>query len=151
MLNKRSEQWREYIQGKQMENQLGIDLLIQQYGRDHAKTHPQHWTQLSNQMSREEREINDRFLPEVDEVKKQGATQCCYWGCKTPNGIGGEQKLLRCTGCGIAKYCCKEHQLLDWKWEHKGECMVNLPDWLNAEMEQDRVRNLSGDYEDYKS
>ena len=151
MLNERSEEWREYIQGKQMESQLGIDLLNHKYGKDHAKTHPQHGMQFMNQMKEGEREINGRFLSEVDKVKKQGATRCCYWACNTPSGLGEGETLLRCTGCGIAKYCCKEHHRLDWKWEHKGECTVNLPGWLNAEMEQDRVRNMNGDYADYKS
>eukprot|EP00956_Cyclotella_meneghiniana_P025425 scaffold53078_cov32-Cyclotella_meneghiniana.AAC.2 len=151
MLDERSYRWKEFIQGKQMENRLQIDVLIQKYGRDHAKTQPHHWIELKKKFDKEEREINDRFLPEVDEVKKKGASQCCYWGCKTPNGVSAGSKLLRCSGCGFAKYCCKEHQLLDWKWEHKGECTVNLPDWLNAEMEEDRKRNINGDYTDYKS
>jgi len=150
MLNKRGEKWGEYIQGKQMETRFETEMLISKYGKDHAKTHPQHWIKLMSKAKQEECEINDRYLPEVDEVKKQGATQCCYWACKTPKGLD-EHKLLRCKGCRIAKYCCKEHQLLDWKWEHKGECTVNLPNWLVAEYEQDRVRNMNGDYTDYKS
>ena len=89
------------------------------------------------------------FLPEVDDVKSRGVSQCCYWACKTPTGIGEEKKLLKCTGCGIAKYCCKEHQKLDWSWEHKGECTVNLPAWFVAEMEQERLDNINGNYEDY--
>ena len=89
-----------------------------------------------------------RFLAENDHVmKNQGASQCCYWACKTPNGCDGG-KLLKCSACGIAKYCCKEHQQLDWKWEHKGECTASLPGWLKEEMEQDRLRNLKGDYDD---
>lgn len=150
MLNERAEKWGEYIQGKNMQKTLQRDMLIQRYGTNHAQTHPQHWTQLTTEWNAEEREINDRFLPEVDSVKNQGVTQCCYWACKTPNGLGEEKKLLKCTGCGIAKYCCKEHQLLDWKWEHKGECTVNVPDWLNEEMEQDHLRNLNGDYSEHK-
>ena len=36
------------------------------------------------------------------------------------NGFTGT-KLLTCGGCGIVKYCCREHQLLDWP-AHKLDC-----------------------------
>ena len=150
MLNDRSNRWRDFVQGKQMEQRFQIEDLVRKYGKNHAQTHPQHWIKLMNELKTGEREINDRFLAEVDEVKSKGVTQCCYWACKTPNGLGEGKKLLKCAGCGIAKYCCKEHQIADWKWEHKGECTVNVPDWLNTEMDKDRLRNLNGDYEDYK-
>ena len=149
-LNERAEKWRYEVQEKQMQQVLHRDILILNYGKNHAKTHPEHWIKITSELKKDERDINNCFLPEIDNVKKEGMTQCCYWVCRTPNGIGEETKLLRCTGCGIVKYCCKEHQLLDWKWEHKGECTVNLPDWLNREMEQDRLNNLDGDYADYK-
>ena len=150
MLNRRSAQWKEFITDKQMEQTLQRELLIQKYGKNHARTHPQHWIELTNKLGKQEKEINDRFLPEVDEIKKRGASQCCYWRCTSPTGMAELRKLSKCAGCGIAKYCCKEHQLLDWKWEHKGECTKNLPDWLVAEYERDRVCNLAGDYKDYK-
>jgi hypothetical protein len=96
----------------------------------------------------DERKINERFLSENDEfLKNEGADQCCYWACKTPNGREEQDlKLMTCTGCGIVKYCCKEHQKLDWKWEHKGECTLNLPEFLKQEIALDREKNLKGDY-----
>jgi len=151
MLNERSARWKEEVGGKQMYNTIRHEELTIKYGKDHARTHPEHWINLGKELKADERELNDRFLSEVDDVKSQGVSQCCYWACKTPTGIGEEKKLLKCTGCGIAKYCCKEHQKLDWSWEHKGECTVNLPAWFIAEMEQDRLDNINGSYEDYKT
>lgn len=28
----------------------------------------------------------------------------------------------KCTGCKLVFYCGKEHQILDWKKEHKSKC-----------------------------
>jgi hypothetical protein len=108
--------------------------------------HQQHWMAFMEESVAEERELNDKFLAETDEImQNQGASQCCYWACKTPHGNDG-RPLSRCTGCKIVKYCCKEHQALDWDWEHKAECTSVLPDWYKAELEADRERNLRGDY-----
>lgn len=38
------------------------------------------------------------------------------------------EKLLRCGGCKAVHYCTKQHQALDWKGSHKGEC----PTWRQA-------------------
>lgn len=37
------------------------------------------------------------------------------------NGSSGQQELARCSACKMVWYCCKEHQVLDWK-EHKSQC-----------------------------
>ncbi|CUG86296.1 zinc finger protein, putative [Bodo saltans] len=34
------------------------------------------------------------------------------------------EKLLRCGGCKAVHYCTKQHQALDWKGSHKGECQT---------------------------
>lgn len=149
-LNERARYWTDFIISENMQKKMKVESLIQKYGRDHGSTHPQHWHGLTREWGAEERQINDRFLAENDDViRNKGASQCCYWACETPSGADGK-KLLKCTGCGIAKYCCKEHQALDWRWEHKGECTLAVPDWFKQEIEQDRQRNLNGDYEDYK-
>ncbi|RNF15564.1 uncharacterized protein Tco025E_05484 [Trypanosoma conorhini] len=31
-------------------------------------------------------------------------------------------KLLRCGGCKVDMYCCKKHQIMDWKGGHKKSC-----------------------------
>jgi len=93
-------------------------------------------------MKTKEKAINDDFLEDVSRAFKEGASQCCYWGCEKPDA----EKLLKCAGCGVVKYCCKEHQKLDWKWEHKYECTKSVPKNLLDEMEADRKRNLRGNY-----
>lgn len=156
-LNERAEKWGDYVQGRQMQFQFQTEALITKYGKNHNVTHPEHWQKQVAEMTADERELNDRFLAENDDImKNQGTSQCCYWACETPNGRKdqggrGGTKLLKCSGCGIVKYCCKDHQLLDWKWEHKGECTTNVPTWLKEEYEQDRLNNLNGSYEDYKT
>ena len=155
--NARAEKWQEYITEKQLEVTLQRDLLNLKYGTEYLKNHPEHWNNLTKQLKRQEREMNDKFLAENDEIFKDGASQCCYWACETPNGQQrydshgrSSSLLLRCAGCGIAKYCCKQHQKLDWVWEHKGECKLNVPEFLRREIEQDRLRNLNGNYTSYR-
>jgi len=90
-----------------------------------------------------ERAVNEEFLADVARVFEEGASQCCYWGCKQPDA----DKLSRCSGCGVVKYCSKEHQMLDWKWEHKFECTKSVPKYVRDEIEADRQRNLQGNYD----
>lgn len=134
-LDQRARKWSERTVQASMEVDLQRDLLIQRYGENHADTHPEHWQKLMQYMKASERAINDEFLQDFPEV-----SQCCYWACKQSDA----KKLLRCSSCGIAKYCCKEHQTEDWKWEHKGECRA--PEFLVFEYADGRKRNLAGDY-----
>lgn len=134
-LNERAAKWGDRTRSKLMEQTLERDLLVQQYGKDHYKTHPWLWAEWKQKATRDERAINDEFLEDDPEV-----TQCCYYGCPKPDA----EKLLKCKGCNIAKYCGKECQVADWKWEHKSEC--HLPQFLKDEYAQDRRRNLAGDY-----
>ena len=139
-LNVRSDMWKEEITTGQMEVQLGMDMLRQQHG---TSIHPQILKEYMDKYQVKERQINERFLVDVAEALKRGASQCCYWGCSKPDA----EKLFKCTGCGIAKYCSKEHQAADWKWEHKYECTRAVPQFFLDEIESDRQRNLAGDYD----
>lgn len=136
-LNQRAEYWRDFIANEQVEIRLKQDILRQQHGTDFIRTHPEEWQKFAREASAGERQINDRFLAEV---AKDKVTQCSYWACSNPT----VDNLLQCGGCKIVKYCCQDHQAKDWKWEHKGEC--KLPEFLKAEIEHDRRRNLNGDY-----
>eukprot|EP00736_Rhodelphis_marinus_P003860 Rmarinus@m.4008 len=42
--------------------------------------------------------------------------QCWYEGCSA------KSPLKRCSACRIAEYCCRQHQLGDWKMRHKHDC-----------------------------
>merc|ERR1712117_989587 len=98
------------------------------------------------EMKSNERALNDEFLADVAGTFKNGASQCCYWGCKKPD----VEKLYKCTGCGVVKYCSKNHQVLDWKWEHEFECTKSVPKFLLDEYEANQKRNLAGDYSNNK-
>ena len=40
-------------------------------------------------------------------------------------GDCGEPARLRCSACNSQWYCCKEHQITDWKMKHKFQCMYS--------------------------
>lgn len=143
-INERAEYWAEFIQDKQLQLRLENDINIQQYGKDYNETVPEIWEEMVRKKVVEEREINDRFLADVQRTFDEGASECCYWACTSqPKAT----KLLRCSGCIVAKYCSKKCQQLDWQWEHKGECTANVPQFVLDEIESDRQRNLRGDYD----
>jgi hypothetical protein len=142
-INATAEEWKNYIQEKQLETTLKGDLIRQMYGKGDAQTYEKQWETFMGESKAEEAEINDRFLAKVKATFDEGASQCCYYACAKPDA----EKLFRCAGCGVAKYCSKDHQLKDWSWEHKGECTSNIPQFVKDEMEQDRQRNLRGDCE----
>ncbi|GFH61089.1 hypothetical protein CTEN210_17565 [Chaetoceros tenuissimus] len=148
-INEMADKWQECISEQLLLLQLETDDLRSQYGGD--TDHPEYlakWHEYMKAKKFDEREINNRFLSENNEfLKNKGANQCCYWACKTPNGREEQEfQLRKCTGCGIVKYCCKEHQKLDWKWEHRGECTSNIPEFVQKEITMDRIKNLVGDY-----
>jgi hypothetical protein len=72
----------------------------------------------------------------------EGVSHCCYWACANPS----PEQLFKCKGCGVVKYCCREHQEQDWKWEHKVECTRSVPQYILDEMQSDKERYLRGDY-----
>lgn len=135
-LNARAEKWGSLTKSKLMEQILQRDILVQTYGKNHAETHPEHWQNWAKNASETERAINDELLAEEIEV-----SQCAYWACDAPNA----SDLRTCTACGIVKYCCKDHQVKDWSWEHKGECRI--PAFLKQEYGEDRRRNIAGNYD----
>jgi hypothetical protein len=139
-LNAAGEKWKSLVVSKTLDQKLQLDLLIQRYGKNHAQTNPGQWLNFQREASADERQINNQFLTECKELFSQGASQCCYWACDNPDA----PKLLRCAGCKIAMYCCKDHQAKDWAWEHKGECQI--PQFLKEEFEYDRQRHVAGDY-----
>jgi len=143
-LNRKAEYWANYIQEKQLEGTLKSDILRQMYGKGDKETFDRKWAEYISEESLQEREINERFLADVHATMIEGASQCCYYACN--NNGNDNTKLFRCRGCGIAKYCCKDHQEKDWKWEHKGECTCNAPEFVKKTIEEDRQRNLRGDY-----
>lgn len=141
-INKKAEEWADFIQEKQLQLRLEVDINRQRYGNNLLTDAPDVWEEMGRKNSIMEREINDRFLAIVQRTLDEGASECCYWACSTP----AAEKLLRCSGCRVAKYCSKEHHALDWKWEHKGECSQNVPQFVLDEIASDRQRNLDGDY-----
>jgi len=130
-LNERAERWKVRVTGMLLEVHMKIkDIGGMPMG-------------LKLEMKRGERELNDEFLADVSQTFKDGASQCCYYGCEMPDA----KTLSKCAGCGVVKYCCKEHQTLDWKWEHKFECTSKVPKFVLEEIESDRQRNLRGIYD----
>ena len=132
-LNQRAEKWGDRVLCGQLEAKMKVE---QTQGQGIPLS-------LRMELKTREKAINEELLADVAEVFKKGASQCCYWACKNPDA----EKLSKCAGCGVVRYCSKEHQQLDWKWEHKWECTKSVPKFLLDEIEADRQRNLRGDYE----
>jgi hypothetical protein len=141
-INQTALEWKDFISEKQLQLQLESDLIRQKYGKDYYKTDPDKWENFRDKCEEDERMINDKFLAMVAKTFQDGAAQCCYWACEAPNA----EKLLTCTGCGVVKYCSKEHQKMDWLWEHKGECTCQVPEYIKKDIERDRQKNLNGIY-----
>ena len=139
-LNARAEKWEAEISEAQLQGRLKGDLLRMRSG---GRPSPSEWSEMMKELKTKENALNKRFLADVETTFDEGASQCCYWACAKP----GADKLYKCSGCGIAKYCSKEHQALDWKWEHKVECTKSVPQFFLDEIKSDRERHLNGDYE----
>lgn len=134
-LNERAEKWGSLTKNKLLEQQLERDIMRQMNGEDYYIQNPEKWEQHAVRLKQEERQINEEFFQDPPKIE-----QCCYFACESPDA----EKLLTCSGCGIVKYCCKDHQAKDWLWEHKGEC--RLPDFVKKKHEAERIRHLAGDY-----
>jgi len=62
-----------------------------------------------------------QFMTEMtadDELVQYVYVKCAQYNS---TDLGGKQ-LQRCSKCGIARYCCKEHQREHWKTTHKKHC-----------------------------
>jgi hypothetical protein len=138
VITHRAQEWSTYIQLKQLGMHEEIKLLALQYG---GQIPPHIWSHQNREMNITERDINQEFMQRVTQTLQEGASECCYWACQKP-----KTKLFACAGCRIAKYCCKDHQQKDWKWEHRGECYSKLPQFLKEEVTDLRERNLQGDF-----
>jgi len=63
----------------------------------------------------------------ANQFRTRGHTRIADWLAKIKcNGAGPHSPCRRaggrkCERCGVARYCCKEHQLADWP-EHKHSC-----------------------------
>lgn len=139
-----NEKWGSRVEDAQFLNMLQLDIACMQHGPNHFQENPHLLNGHAQKLKAEERNINDSFFIELKELKEQGASQCCYWACDNPN-FG--EKLFTCAGCKFNKYCCKEHQSLDWTWEHRAECAATVPKHVLAEIEAKMKRHLAGDYQ----
>jgi hypothetical protein len=157
-LNARAERWHEEITDAQLYGTLKANQVRMMYSESYRKAHPREfaveWRNMMVELNTKEKDLHDRLLAEAARTVKEGASECCYWACAEPSGASADAlaeekstKLFRCSGCGVAKYCSKEHQMMDWKWEHKMECSKSVPQFFLEEIEEDRRRHLRGDYE----
>jgi hypothetical protein len=64
-----------------------------------------------------------RVLGLLVHVVAPGALGCCCPGCCNLEGRSeAELPVQVCTRCRGVRYCCKEHQVADWKARHKDMC-----------------------------
>lgn len=109
-LNAQSEKWANLTSRKAREQQLRLGALSKKRGPPNMS--PGQLQGFFRSAKASEREINDEILAEMVE-----ASQRSCWACEQPNA----PNLRACAGCGVVKRCCKDHQVSDWKWEHKGK------------------------------
>jgi hypothetical protein len=64
--------------------------------------------------------MNELRVAAAEHKSRTQCTSCAYWACPCPTGV----PLTTCSKCKIVKYCGKDCQAADWKWEHKFECTV---------------------------
>lgn len=75
---------------------------------------------LENSSSTEDKEAS-ALLSDVTQLV--GVRRSCSWGeCDKVEAFPGD--FSRCGRCRVARYCCKEHQAADWRWQHRKTCTV---------------------------
>ncbi|CAM1299122.1 PDCD2 (predicted), partial [Pycnogonum litorale] len=57
--------------------------------------------------------LDDEVNFTCNQKKQKSTILCCVCGCRGPQ---------RCGRCRVKHYCSRDHQLLDWKSEHKFSC-----------------------------
>ncbi|XP_058103339.1 F-box protein At5g50450-like [Magnolia sinica] len=71
----------------------------------------------------------NQFMVEWFRSRGQAEQRMCrHIGCGRPEMRQNE--FRRCSGCGIAKYCSRACQAVDWKLQHKVQCAL-LEQWLH--------------------
>ncbi|CAG7815610.1 unnamed protein product [Allacma fusca] len=82
------------------------------------KNSNKNWVAFRSQLKRQNEFYSSEPPPEDDSladiIPEKFGTKLCR--------ICGAQGPLSCGGCHKVNYCGKEHQTLDWKEGHKGEC-----------------------------
>jgi hypothetical protein len=64
---------------------------------------------------------NYKFVAFLKKTKESEGTVCIREACAVCYEVS--PKLQKCGGCRSVAYCCREHQLSDWK-EHKTQCKL---------------------------
>jgi len=137
-----SDKWESKVEEPSLLRALQGDIACIQYGPRDLVEEAQKMNEYINNLPQDDRAMNAEFMRELKELKSKGVSECAYWACENPS----TDKLLVCAGCKFHKYCCKDHQRLDWVWEHRAECTPNVPKCVLVEVEATMKRNLAGDY-----
>jgi len=79
---------------------------------------------ISGEETRQGTEIHVGFMKRTNLglVKKLAKKENIVVGRGCAHCFKVSTNLLKCSGCKCVSYCCKEHQVADWKIEHKHEC-----------------------------
>ena len=79
---------------------------------------------ISGEETRQGTEIHVGFMKRTNMglLKKMAKNANAVLERKCAYCVKISTNLLKCSGCKCVSYCSKEHQVADWKKEHKHEC-----------------------------